>query len=470
MGTTSSGTGRERGGLAEPVARTGLPDPADPANGTAPGPAAPGPAPAERLPPPEPGPEPPAGAPAPEPGPETGPATGATSATGLPSTAPPEDPPPQRAVRLIRNADTMEIPVHLLFREEPEGAAGPGAAAGQPPDPFALRPGLDAGLATVVGRRPGTGERPRDEGHRRPLLCPPALDESVPAEQAAPSLPGAVAVAAAAGGTAGCGAALWWGGLLPAVAALPPAGGEPGGAVAWALAAGAGAVAAVSLGGLARGRTGWVWVQERYGRYRGTVRRTGLVWLNPLFARRRIDVRLRHWRSEPLPAVDADGVAVRVVLHVVWRVTDTARAAHAVDDVPRYLGECAEVALARVVSRRPVDAFRPGVPTLRHTEAVAEELTGLVAGAAAVAGLEVFAVQPVRIAYAPEVAAAMGRRRLAALDALHRDAVLAEAIDAVEETVRRLTARGLVELDAYEHKALVRDLTVAFCTGRADAE
>ncbi|WDV34628.1 hypothetical protein OIM90_09380 [Streptomyces sp. AD16] len=97
---------------------------------------------------------------------------------------------------------------------------------------------------------------------------------------------------------------------------------------------------------------------------------------------------------------------------------------------------------------------------------MAEELTGLVAGAAAVAGLEVFAVQPVRIAYAPEVAAAMGRRRLAALDALHRDALLAEAVDAVEETVRRLTARGLVELDECEHRALVRDLTVAFCTGR----
>ncbi|MEU0065385.1 hypothetical protein ABZ085_19260, partial [Streptomyces albidoflavus] len=48
----------------------------------------------------------------------------------------------------------------------------------------------------------------------------------------------------------------------------------------------------------------------------------------------------------------------------------------------------------------------------------------------------------------------------------HRDALLAEAVDAVEETVRRLTARGLVELDEYEHRALVRDLTVAFCAGR----
>ncbi|MFD8123545.1 SPFH domain-containing protein [Streptomyces albidoflavus] len=451
MGTTSSDTGRDHAALAEPVARAGLPEPASPA-------------PAGR--PASPEAAPPAGPPAPEPGSATGSATGsapvAASADGTEGSGP-----PRRAVRIIRNADTMEIPVHLLFREEAEGGEG-ARDGGAQADPFAPRPEPEAGFRAVAApHRDFAGVHgPGTDTPRSPLLCPPALDESVPAEHLAPSLPGSLAVAVAAGGAAGAGGALWWGGLLPAVAWLPPAGAGSGGAAAWMLAAGAGAVTAVSLGGLARGRTGWAWVRGRFGRYRGTVRRTGLVWLNPLVGRSRMDLRLRHWRSEPLPAVDADGVAVDVVLHVVWRVADTARAAHAVDDVSRYLGECAEAALARVVSRRPVDAIRPGVPTLRHTEAVAEELTGLVAGAAAVAGLEVFAVQPVRIAYAPEAAEVMGRRRLAALDALHRDALLAEAVDAVEETVRRLSARGLVELDAYEHKALVRDLTVAFCTGR----
>jgi hypothetical protein len=38
----------------------------------------------------------------------------------------------------------------------------------------------------------------------------------------------------------------------------------------------------------------------------------------------------------------------------------------------------------------------------------------------------------------------------------------------VEDTVTRLTMRGLVELDDYERKALVKDLTVAFCSGRGE--
>jgi hypothetical protein len=43
--------------------------------------------------------------------------------------------------------------------------------------------------------------------------------------------------------------------------------------------------------------------------------------------------------------------------------------------------------------------------------------------------------------------------------------MLTSVVDSVEDTVTRLTVRGLVELDDYERKALVKDLTVAFCVG-----
>ncbi len=60
----------------------------------------------------------------------------------------------------------------------------------------------------------------------------------------------------------------------------------------------------------------------------------------------------------------------------------------------------------------------------------------------------------------------MHRRRIAALDAAQRASVLTSVVDSVEDTVTRLTMRGLVELDDYERKVLVKDLTVAFCAGR----
>ncbi|MFM9371114.1 SPFH domain-containing protein [Streptomyces sp. Da 82-17] len=229
-------------------------------------------------------------------------------------------------------------------------------------------------------------------------------------------------------------------------------------------------VAVVTAAGIGRGAVGSAWVLRSFGRYRGTVRRTGLVWISPFVLRRRVDVRLKHWRSEPMPAVDAEGNRLSVVVLVVWRVADTARAVFAVDDSTSYLREQVEAALARVLSQRPADAYeqRDGRSTLRDAEAVGGALTALLREECRAAGIEVYSAQPTRIEYAPDVAAAMHRRQVAALDARHRDGVLSAVVDSVEDTVVRLTARGLVELDDFERKALVKDLTIAFYSARAE--
>ncbi len=155
---------------------------------------------------------------------------------------------------------------------------------------------------------------------------------------------------------------------------------------------------------------------------------------------------------------------------VVWRVKDTARAALGVADHERYLRDQVEAALARVLSQLPADAFHEDTRTLRDAEAVGDALTRMLKADCVPVGVEVYSAQPTGIEYAPEVAAAMQRCRVAAVDARHRDAVLTSVVDAVDDTVGRLTARGIVELDAYEHKALVRDLTVAFYTGRSGGD
>ncbi|MEU9594872.1 SPFH domain-containing protein [Streptomyces sp. NPDC048193] len=351
-----------------------------------------------------------------------------------------------RPARLIHNEVTTEIPVHLLFRDDPA------------PAPVPLRP-------AVVERRHGTGEQPR---MRRPTMARPRPVASVDpelAERPARVLPGMAGVAAGACGVVGCAVTSWWAGIVPplAVAALglPEQAGAGLGPAQWAAYAAAGALGLFGFGGLARGRTGQAWVLGLFGRYRGTVRRTGLMWVNPLFLRRRVDVRLRHWRSEPMPAADGNGVALRTVTLVVWRVRDTVRATLGVEDHETYLRECVEAALARI----PVE---PAGTVRGAADVAGETLTRLVAADAAPVGLEVFSVRPVRVEYAPEVAAAMHRRRIAALDAAQRASVLTSVVDSVEDTVTRLTMRGLVELDDYERKVLVKDLTVAFCAGRGE--
>ncbi|MER7045751.1 SPFH domain-containing protein [Streptomyces jumonjinensis] len=371
--------------------------------------------------------------------------------------APPAAP---RHTPVIAPEATTEIPVHLLFRDN-----------GSPP--IALRP-------AVVARRQGTGEQPR-VGRGPTAPRPPAAASPTPAPPLDPGLverPGAVlpgwtGMVAAACALAGIGTLLWGAGAVPAMAAgvlglaAHPYHGI--GLGLWCLVALGVLIALFALGGIGRGQVGHVWVLTQFGEYRGSVRRAGLLWLSPLLLRRRVDVRLRHWRSDPMPAVDADGTALRVVVLVVWRVRDTARAVLGVEDHEEYLSEQVESAMARVLSQLPADAFHEDAPTLRDAEAVGDALTGTLSAQCAAVGIEIFSAQPVGIEYAPEVAAAMQRRRIAAIDAKHRDSVLTSVVDAVDDTVTRLTARGLVELDDYERKALVKDLTVAFYAGRAGA-
>ncbi|MFH9203162.1 SPFH domain-containing protein [Streptomyces anulatus] len=372
---------------------------------------------------------------------------------------------PGRRHSVIANETTASIPVHLLFRDDQEPA----------------EPGTAAVLPAAVVRRPAAGDRspatrrppvPRSPQTRvQPPTRPAPVADPRLAERPGPALPGYAALLVGAAGIAGGLAVLWWRGALPAAwqtaVGLTPRADLGVGFGAWALLTLLATVVLLALGGLGRGRVGYAWVLTLFGDYRGSVRRTGLVWVSPLLLRRRVDVRLRHWRSEPLPAVDANGTALRVVVLVVWRIKDTVRAVLGIEDHEAYLSAQVEAAMARVLSQLPADAFHEDAPSLRDAEAVGDALTRMLKADCEPVGVEVYSAQPTGIEYAPEVAAAMQRRRIAAIDSKHRDSVLTSVVDAVDDTVNRLTTRGIVELDDYERKALVKDLTVAFYTGRS---
>ncbi|MEU0831828.1 SPFH domain-containing protein, partial [Streptomyces sp. NPDC005969] len=394
------------------------------------------------------------------------------------STPPPMEPVSASAAEavLVEESESAPVPVSkpddavtgrrhvVIVREHPPSIPGHPLFRGGSEPPEAADPAGGTGVgeqAAGPGRVPAAPTRPAPAGD--PRLT----------EKPWTALPGWAGLLAGLAGIAGGGAVLWWAGALPAgVLARLGIGSRPYDGIGigtWAALAALVTVVFFALGGLARGRVGHAWVMTFFGDYRGSVRRTGLVWVSPLLLRLRVDVRLRHWRSEPLPVVDANGTALRVVVLVVWQVKDTARATLGVADHEKYLREQVEAAMARVFSQLPADAFHEDAHTLRNAEAVGDALTGMLKAECEPVGIEVYSAQPTGIEYAPEIAASMHRLRIAAIDARHRDSVLTSVIDAVDDTVSRLTSRGLVELDDYERKSLVKDLTVAFYTGRSGA-
>ncbi|MFI6683186.1 SPFH domain-containing protein [Streptomyces sp. NPDC050485] len=328
----------------------------------------------------------------------------------------------------------------------------------------------------VIGRRPAAGSGvpgavaspPRDDarpGVRSPR--PPHLRE-----RAARVAPGWLAVASAVLATLGC----LWLGVLSSEWYVPGLNSRTGAAsssaATSALRAGASlclAFACFATLGLTWGGDGTATVLRRRRGYRGTYRGTGLVWVPPWLRRRRVDVRLRHWRTEGIRAVDGDGIELSAAILVVWQVRDTARAVFGVADHETYLTAVVEAAVVKVLATMPCHAFGAGEPSLRDSEWLSARLTTAVAADCRAVGLDVYSVQPSRIDYAPDMAAAMRRQQIFSLDARLREAVADNLVDTVHDTVERLADRNMVHLDDRQRGKLVCDLAVAFYAARGSA-
>ncbi|WP_051830410.1 MULTISPECIES: SPFH domain-containing protein [Streptomyces] len=298
---------------------------------------------------------------------------------------------------------------------------------------------------------------------------PPRADQAL-REHPAAALPGWLALLVVLLGLAGALFVLLRAGVLPHWDVLPElrgAAARAGGraevdAQSIAEVSAAGLVVVFALAGLLANAGGETRVLTRWGRYRGTVRRAGLVWVDPLLRRRRVDVRLRHWRSEPVKVVDRTGTPIVVRLLIVWRVKDTARALLAIEDHEGYLREQVQAVLTRTASMLPCDSNAAPGPALRDGQWFADEMTRALAAEAAPAGLEVYSVQPLALDYAPEVAESMRRRRLADLDGGLRTVLVDDAVEAAALAVRRLERATAHELDEAARSALMEQLLVAF--------
>ncbi|MFF2042998.1 SPFH domain-containing protein [Kitasatospora sp. NPDC058170] len=298
---------------------------------------------------------------------------------------------------------------------------------------------------------------------------PPRADQAL-REHTAGTVPGWIALLTLLVGVAAVALVLLHDGVIPAWDALPDlrsdaaraSGGSEVDALSLAAVIVAGLLILVVLAGLLANPGGETRVLTRWGRYRGTVRRTGLVWVNPLLRRCRVDVRLRHWRSEPVKVVDRTGTPIIVRLLIVWRVKDTARALLAIEDHESYLREQVQAVLTRTASMLPCDSNAAPGPALRDGQWFADELTRGLAAEVAPAGLEVYSAQPLALDYAPEVAESMRRRRLADLDAGLRTVLVDDAVEAAALAVRRLERATAHELDEAARSALMEQLLVAF--------
>ena len=224
-------------------------------------------------------------------------------------------------------------------------------------------------------------------------------------------------------------------------------------------------VGTVILGSLTIVQPGQTRVVRFFGRYVGTLRRTGLWWILPLSDRRSVSIRVRNFETNHLKVNDADGNPVDIAAIVVWQVADTSRALYAVDDYLNFVRVQAESALRHVATTHPYDNPADDGLSLRGSnDIVAGELATEMAERVAIAGVEIVEVRISHLAYASEIAQAMLRRQQANAVVAARSRIVDGAVGMVEMALERLAERDIVQLDEERKAAMVSNLMVVLCS------
>jgi regulator of protease activity HflC (stomatin/prohibitin superfamily) len=209
-------------------------------------------------------------------------------------------------------------------------------------------------------------------------------------------------------------------------------------------------------------------VLQLFGRYVGTAKNPGLRYANPLYAKKRISLRVRNFESAKLKVNDLDGNPIEIAAVVVWKVVDTAEAVFEVDNYEDYVHVQSESALRNMATSYPYDAHDDAQLSLRgHTNAIADHLRKEIQDRLSRAGVEVIEARISHLAYAPEIAAAMLQRQQAGAIIAARQRIVEGAVGMVEMALEMLSAKQVVQLDEERKAAMVSNLLVVLCGDRS---
>jgi SPFH domain / Band 7 family len=204
-----------------------------------------------------------------------------------------------------------------------------------------------------------------------------------------------------------------------------------------------------------------------FGRYLGTVRTAGFHWINPLTVRRHVSLRIRNLDTDVLKVNDANGSPIEISAVVTWEVRDSAQAVFDVERYEDFVDIQAETAVRHVASVFPYDAYEEGQASLRGTaDQVIAILHEDLQERLEVAGVAVLDTRLRRLAYATEIAGDMLRRQQADAVVAARRRIVEGAVGMVDQALRDLSERDIVELDEERKAAMVSNLMVVLVSDR----
>lgn len=208
-----------------------------------------------------------------------------------------------------------------------------------------------------------------------------------------------------------------------------------------------------------------------FGKYIGTIKKNGLFWVIPFYTKKAISLRASNFDSERLKVNDKLGNPVMISTILVWRVTDTFKAAFDVDDYKNFVRVQTDAAVRKLASMYPYDNFadeghKEDITLRSSVNEVSEALEKEVQERLSMAGIEVLEARIGYLAYAQEIANAMLKRQQATAIVAARHKIVEGAVSMVEMALDQLSKKQVVDLDDERKAAMVSNLMVVLCSDK----
>lgn len=207
-------------------------------------------------------------------------------------------------------------------------------------------------------------------------------------------------------------------------------------------------------------------VMVLFGEYKGTVRDNGFFWANPFYTRQKISLRARNFDSERVKVNDKIGNPILINVILVWKVSNTYKAAFEVDHYEEFVRVQTDAAVRKLAGSYPYDNFddeRADLTLRSGMDEVNEALENEITERLAMAGIEVMEARIGYLAYAPEIASSMLKRQQAVAIVAARKKIVEGAVGMVEDALTKLSQDGVIDFDDDKKASMVSNLMVVLC-------
>src|SRR5690606_15133996 len=129
-----------------------------------------------------------------------------------------------------------------------------------------------------------------------------------------------------------------------------------------------------------------------FGAYKGTVRENGFFWANPFYTKQKISLRARNFDSERVKVNDKIGNPILINVILVWKVSNTFKAAFDVDNYEEFVRVQTDAAVRKLAGSYPYDNFddlEADITLRSGMDEVNEALENEITERLAIAGIEV---------------------------------------------------------------------------------